>query len=222
MTKNCLFFDMDGVILDSMKFHAQAWIHAFRELGLEFTEEEIYLHEGAIELDTALGLFTSRGITPTRDFFEKAYKLQKQIFKERFAQFVRPFPEVPDLLQALKKDGKRLALVTSSSEEIFSVVFPHTLQEFFDVIITGDKVQKRKPHPDPYLKAKELLKATQEETAVVENAPAGILSAKRANLYCIAITTTLGEEHLSLADLIVKNHQDLKNILLNGTSNQAL
>lgn len=216
MAKDCLFFDMDGVILDSMKYHAQAWILAFRELGLEFTEEEIYLHEGAIELDSALGLFTSKGVIPTREFFERAFKLQKKIFKEKFASSVKPFPEVPDLLNNLKKEGKKLSLVTSSSQEILREVFPRSLEKLFDVIITGDRVERRKPHPDPYLKAQELLGASPERIAVVENAPAGILSAKRANLFCIGITTTLKEEHLSLADVIVKNHQDLKNFLLNG------
>lgn len=216
MTKEYLFFDMDGVILDSMRYHALAWILAFREFGLEFTEEEIYLHEGAIELESARGLFISKGINPTQEFFDRAFKLQKKIFKENFAPLVKPFPEIPELLCVLKKEGKKLSLVTSSSQEILNEVFPRNLEKFFDVIITGDKIERRKPHPDPYLKAKELLGATQDKIAVIENAPAGILSAKRANLFCIGITTTLSEEHLSLADVIVKNHQALRDLLLNG------
>ncbi|MGC8871651.1 MAG: HAD family hydrolase [Caldimicrobium sp.] len=214
--KEFIFFDLDGVLLDSMPYHAKAWILAFKEFGLDFTEEEIFLHEGAIELDSAKSLFLNKGVNPTQEFFEKVFKLQKKIFKEKFSKEVKPYPEVPDLLFALKKEKKKLALVTSSSSEILKEVFPEKLHSFFEVIITGDQVEKRKPHPDPYLKAKEALKAPKEEITVVENAPAGILAAKRAELFCIGITTTLQPKHLSLADLIVKNHQELKNLLLNG------
>lgn len=214
--KEFIFFDLDGVLLDSMPYHAKAWILAFKEFGLEFTEEEIFLHEGAIELESAKGLFLSKGVNPTPEFFDKAFKLQKKIFKENFANKIRPFPEVPDLLSELKREKRKLALVTSSSSEILKEVFPEKFHLFFEVIITGDKVDKRKPHPDPYLKAKEALRAPKEEITVVENAPAGILSAKGAGLFCIGITTTLKPEHLSLADLIVKNHQELRNLLLNG------
>lgn len=214
--RDFLFFDLDGVLLDSMPYHAKAWILAFREFGLEFTEEEIYLHEGAIELETARTLFLDKGIHPTPTFFERAFRLQKRIFRENFADKIKPFPEVPELLEELKGQGKTLALVTSSSEEILREVFPQSLKKFFSIVITGDKVEKRKPHPDPYLKAKELLKAPDENISVIENAPAGVLSAKRAGLFCIALTTTLKPEHLSQADLIAKDHQELRAFLLNG------
>ncbi len=214
--KRYVFFDLDGVILDSMKYHAKAWLEAFSYFGLTFKEEEIYLHEGAIELDTAKGLFLRRGINPTQEFFAKAFRLQKQIFLEKYAKLVRPFPEVPEILFSLKKEGRMLALVTSSHAEILAKVFPKNLAKFFDLILTGDKVGRRKPFPDPYLKALEGLMAKNEESMVVENAPAGIQSAKSAGLFCVAIKTTLPEEHLKQADLIVEDHSHLHQVLLNG------
>jgi HAD superfamily hydrolase (TIGR01509 family) len=215
--KRHIFFDLDGVILDSMKYHARAWIEAFSQLGLSFSEEEIYLHEGAIELDTARTLFTSRGVNPTREFFESAFRLQKRLFLERYAKLVKPYPKVPDLLESLKKNGRKLALVTSSHAEILEKVFPKSLEKFFDVILTGDKVPRRKPHPDPYLRALSTLQADKGDSLVVENAPAGIKSAKSAGLFCVAIKTTLPEEHLKLADLIAEDHTHLSELLLNGS-----
>jgi len=214
--KDYLFFDLDGVILDSMPYHAKAWIEVFSQFGLKFEEREIYLHEGAIELDTAKGMFLKKGINPTTEFFKKVFKIQKEIFKKRYAKLVKPFPEVPVLLENLKKEKKKLALVTSSHSEIFNEVFPKELIPYFSVIITGDKIERRKPHPDPYLKALEIFEIKNDKALVVENSPAGVMSAKGANLFCVGITTTLSEEHLSLADLIVKNHKELQEILLNG------
>lgn len=214
--KDYLFFDLDGVILDSMPYHAKAWIEAFSQFGLKFEEREIYLHEGAIELDTAREMFLKKGINPTAEFFKKVFKIQKEIFKKRYAKLVKPFPEVPVLLENLKKEKKKLALVTSSHSEIFNEVFPKELIPYFSVIITGDKIERRKPHPDPYLKALGIFKIKNDKALVVENSPAGVMSAKGANLFCVGITTTLSEEHLSLADLIVKNHKELQEILLNG------
>ncbi|MFN3568226.1 MAG: HAD family hydrolase [Caldimicrobium sp.] len=213
--KNYIFFDLDGVILDSMKYHAKAWILAFREFGLSFMEEEIYLHEGAIELETAKPLFLNKGFNPTMEFFQKAFKLQKRIFKEKFSSLVKPYPEIPELLMDLKRERKKLALVTSSSQEILEEVFPKELKPFFEVFITGDKIKRRKPHPDPYLKAKEFFNVPNDQCLAVENSPAGIKSAKSANLLCIALTTTLSPEYLSSADYIVRSHKDLRTLLLN-------
>ncbi|MDF2953939.1 MAG: Beta-phosphoglucomutase [Thermodesulfobacterium sp.] len=218
--KDYLFFDLDGVILDSMPYHAKAWIEAFSQFGLKFEEKEIYLHEGAIELDTARDMFLKKGVKPTPDFFEKIFKIQKSIFKSKYAKLVKPFPEVPDLLKNLKKEKKKIALVTSSHSEIFNEVFPKELLPYFSLIITGDKIEKRKPNPDPYLRALETFKIKNKEALVVENSPAGVMSAKNAKLFCIGITTTLSEQHLSLADLIVKNHKELQEILLNGKKEQ--
>ncbi len=214
--KDYIFFDLDGVILNSMPYHAKAWIEAFSQFGLKFEEKEIYLHEGAIELDTARDMFLKKGVNPTPEFFRKIFKIQKEIFKTKYARLVKPFPEVPELLENLKKEKRKIALVTSSHSEIFNEVFPKELIPYFSVIITGDKIEKRKPNPDPYLRALEVFGIRNKDALVVENSPAGVMSAKGAKLFCIGITTTLPEEHLSLADLIVRNHRELKEILLNG------
>jgi len=70
-------------------------------------------------------------------------------------------------------------------------------------MVTGDMISHGKPHPEPYLKACRLLKVHPSECLVVENAPFGIESAKRAGLYTVALTTSLPAGYLSGADHIV-------------------
>ncbi len=214
--KKYILFDLDGTLLDSMQYHAKAWLEVFSKYGLDFKEEDIYLNEGALEFEVVKKMFEEKSINITKEQFEELFKIQKRIFREKYSKKVKPFPEVPDLLQELKKQGKELALVTSSHQEIFEEVFPVSLRKFFSLILTGDRTSRRKPHPEPYLKALEALSAGRENALVVENAPAGILSAKSASLFCIGITTTLPEEKLSLADLVVRNHLELRDVLLNG------
>jgi len=214
--RRALLFDLDGVILDSMPWHVRAWQEAFAELGLRVPEEALYLHEGAIELETARKIFEDQGVEPSPEFFRRIFRLQKRIFVEKYRRFVRPFPEVPDLLADLRREGRRLALVTSSHREILEEVLPEGLRRLFHFMVTGDQVPRRKPHPDPYLVGLSGLGAAREEALAVENAPAGVRSAKGAGLLCLALTTTLPPEHLSEADLVLEDHRRLAEVLKNG------
>jgi beta-phosphoglucomutase len=87
-------------------------------------------------------------------------------------------------------------------------------QQHFDFIITGDEVPRAKPFPDPYLTAAHHLGILPEQCMVVENAPLGIEAAKNAGMYCVAIATTLGEEYLTAADLILRNIAELPDVPL--------
>ena len=214
--KEALLFDMDGVIMDSMPWHVRAWQEAFQEFGLKVSEEALYLHEGAIEADTSRQIFLDQGVEPTEELFKKVLLRQREIFRQKYQPLVRPFPEVPDLLADLRRQGKKLALVTSSHQEILEVILPLSLRKLFHFVLTGDKVKRRKPHPEPYLRAKDELRAREEEALVVENAPAGIKAAKRAGLFCVALTTTLPPQHLKEADLILSSHRELYRLLHNS------
>lgn len=214
--KRFIFFDLDGTLIDSMPYHAKAWIEVLSKYGFEFDEKEVYVYEGAIEFETVRDIFLKKGIEINREFFENLLKKQKEIFLTKFARLVKPFPEVPEILEVLKKDKRKLALVTSSHSEVLEEVLPKELKRFFELILTGDKLSKRKPHPEPYLKALEALEACPKDSVVVENSPAGVMSAKNASLFCIAITTTLPESYLTQADVIVKDHLELKKVLVDG------
>ncbi len=214
-----ILFDMDGVVLDSMPWHVKAWQEAFREFGLEVPEEALYLHEGAIEVESSRRIFEEQGVSPTKELFRAVLKRQRELFRQKYWPFVRPFPEIPDLLAELRRQGRRLALVTSSHREILEEILPRELQRLFHFILTGDQVRRRKPHPEPYLLAKERLSAPNNGTLAVENAPAGIRSAKSAGLFCIALMTTLTSQHLKEADLVLPSHQELYRLLTGGREN---
>ena len=59
--KEYILFDLDGTLLNSMPYHARAWIETFSQFGIEFREEEIYLNEGALELEVVKNIFSKKG-----------------------------------------------------------------------------------------------------------------------------------------------------------------
>jgi len=206
-------FDMDGVILDSMRFHVMAWKEAIAEFGYSVSEGLLYLYEGAIEPETAVELFKQNGCPIDCDMFHEIFSRQKALFREKYRSHVRPYPDVLSILEALRAKGLRLALVTSSHQEILEMILSEDIKALMNHVVTGDRVARRKPFPDPYLSAKDALCLESHECVVVENAPAGIQAAKAAKMHCVALTTTLESRHLSHADAVLSSHAELTRYL---------
>jgi len=93
------------------------------------------------------------------------------------------------LLVDLKKEGYKMALVTGTARREVGHILPTDLLKLFDYTLTGDEVKAGKPDPEPYTRALEALELSSQEAVVIENAPFGITSAKRAGIYCIAVCT---------------------------------
>ncbi len=87
---------------------------------------------------------------------------------------------------------------------------PKSLVNLFDITVTGDEVKNGKPAPEPFLKALRKLKIEPWEAVVIENAPFGIQSAKKAGLFCIAIETSLPRKFLRKADITMGTFSDVE------------
>ena len=124
-------------------------------------------------------------------------------------------PGIYELLTELHKNGHRLALVTGSCLEAAKAVLQNGIENMFDVVVAGEMVANGKPDPEPYLTAISMLGVKKEDCLVIENAPAGITSAKRAGLRCYAVATSLPKTYLKEADKIFKNIEEISDCLLN-------
>jgi beta-phosphoglucomutase len=206
-----IIFDMDGVLVDSMPFHAEAWKKALEGAGFNIEHEDIYELEGSNHRQIVELIFRRFGRIPAEKEVQEIVRNKVEIFK-RISQVI-PFDGLKELLARLSPKYK-LAVVSGSDRDtvhnIINSFFPGT----FQVIIDGDDTQKSKPAPDPYIKAVEKLGVLKEDCIVIENAPLGIRSAKSAGLRCIAVPTYLGRERLKEADVIVENHNELIKYIL--------
>ncbi len=198
---------MDGVIADSMDYHAGSWQKVFEEYGVEISREEIFRREGMSGLQSIIDVIRSKGV-PVPD-----EKMQKELLEKKLRIFEKNkigiFPHVKEMLQFLKSRNIRLGLVTGSLKRSVSFILPPDILRFFDAVVTFDDISNGKPHPEPYLRALEMADCAPGDALVIENAPLGIVSAKKAGIDCFALRTTLAEEHLTGADRVFRSHKAL-------------
>ncbi len=212
---NTVIFDMDGVVVDGMPYHIKSWKEALSAIDMSVSDLEIYLMEGMTGRET-MEIFVKRSnISISDETADRIIKLKRKIFNDIFT--VTLIKGIKNFLLELKDRQYNLALVTGTRLEVVKKVLQVGLENIFEVIVTGEMVNKGKPNPEPYLKAVDELKATKEDCIVIENAPAGITSAKGAGLTCFAVQTSLSEKYLQDADKIFKNIDDVSNYLLNSS-----
>lgn len=207
-----VLFDLDGVIIDTLHYHYLAWKHMFEALGGSVSEHTVLLHEGRASREILPLLMQEAGVNIPEERWN-AFIEEKRTYYRSIVQ-VRHYPEAFRVIDELKSRGLRTALVTACALKNMQHSLNVEQQAHFDFIITGDEVPRAKPHPDPYLTAAEQLGISPEECVVVENAPLGIQAAKSAGMYCVAVVTTLGPEHLSAADRILRDLGELTTLPL--------
>jgi HAD superfamily hydrolase (TIGR01509 family) len=183
-----VIFDLDGVLADSEPWWNEIDAKLLAEHGVTYHGE---YHRHVLGLSYRLAV----------EFYKKAFGLSApteelmrrrgEIAAEFFANRVGLFPSTRAVLKELRQMHLHLAVATSSvSASARPFLDRHQLTRFFDVIVTGDEIERGKPHPDIYLSAAEKLGVPAAECLVIEDALSGIAAAKAANMRVAAIPDT--------------------------------
>lgn len=138
------------------------------------------------------------------------------------ADHIKPHVHAVEILEYITSIGKKIGLVTTTGQQVLDPILENLksrgidMKKHFQVIVTGDNI-KRKPEPDPYLKACEVLGVEPENVIVVEDSAPGVKSSKVAGCYTVAVTHTTPEEELRKAgaDRIINGLAELKEIIKN-------
>ena len=208
-----VFFDMDGILFDSMKFHATAWVQALHSKNLPFTEYQAYLYEGRTGESTIDEVFVKEyGRTATDDEKQEIYKLKTSIFEACGKTDKIPF--VYDLLLKAKAQGLQIFVVTGSGQPTLIDSLEESFPGIFhkDKIVAASDVKYGKPHPEPYLIALKKSGVKPWEVIVIENAPLGVESAHAGGLFTIGVNTGPLDPNVLLesgANLVFKDMKDL-------------
>jgi len=173
-----IFFDFDGVLLDTEPDHCACWAEVLRPFGIDLTWE--YYRDNVIGIDDRDMLrLLARTADPPREWDElwALYPAKKQLFLMRMTQ--PPFEEqLKTLLPELERDY-RLAVVSSSAcVEIEPLLIAGGIRPHFGTIVGGESVTRHKPAPEPYLLAAERLGVSR--ALVIEDSAAGVASGRAA------------------------------------------
>jgi HAD superfamily hydrolase (TIGR01509 family) len=181
---------MDGVLFDSMKSHATAWVQAMHQTGLPFTEQEAYMNEGRTGASTIDSVFVQiHGRQATEDEKQQIYRLKSKLFEQ--CGKTERMPYALELLRKIKAQQLDIFVVTGSGQptllDSLENNFPGIFQK--EKMVTAFDVKYGKPHPEPYLMALKKSGLQPWEVLVVENAPLGVESAAAAGLFTIGVNT---------------------------------
>lgn len=198
--KGCIF-DLDGVIVDTAKYHYLAWKRLASELGFDFTERDNERLKGVSRMASLEILLALGGMN-----FDEETKLTLAAKKNQwYVEYITVMredeilPGAKKFIESAKAAGLKVAL-GSASKNALTILSRLKLADYFDAIIDGNKVSKAKPDPEVFLLAAQELGLPPENCVVFEDAKAGIEAAKRAGMRCVGVGTS---PELSGADVII-------------------
>lgn len=185
--KACIF-DLDGVIVDTAKYHYLAWKALADNLGFFFSVQDNERLKGVSRMASLEILLQIGGILAS-DIEKERMAAEKN---ERYLEYiVRMTPEevlpgVKDFLSALRTAGIKIAL-GSASKNAGLILRQTGIAELFDAVADGTKVDRAKPDPEVFLKAAVFLGVEPKECVVFEDAVAGVEAAHRGGMKCIGV-----------------------------------
>lgn len=206
--KKAYFFDMDGVLFDSMPNHAQAWAETLVKYGIAFEPRDCYINEGRTSRDVIRLLAKQQGLYFTDEEIEVIYQEKTEAYRQHGGG--KPMKAMYEVLTYLHNHGAQIWVVTGGGQpdlhEQLEVAFPGIFRK--DRMVTAIQVPIGKPRPEPYLKAWEGSGCNKEDCCVVENAPLGIQAGKAAGIFTIGVNTgPLNDKDLydAGADVVLKD-----------------
>jgi phosphoglycolate phosphatase len=194
-------FDLDGTLLDTAEDLAAAANRMLAEIGRPALDElciRDYIGKGVVNL-------VHRCVAATGGGDEEEQRNALKVFERHYlagiADRSRPYPGVVDGLSALERAGVAMGCVTNKAGRFTEPLLEATgLRRFFGVVVSGDTVERKKPHADPLLYAADKLGAAPGETLMVGDSLNDVLSARAAGCPVVVVPYCY-REGLSLAEL---------------------
>jgi HAD superfamily hydrolase (TIGR01509 family) len=211
-----VIFDLDGVLADSEPWWNEIDTELLAEYGVTYRGE---YHGNVLGVSYRVAC----------DFYKKAFgfsvsteemmRRRGEIATDFFANRIGLFPSAKEVLEELRKMNLHLAVATSSiSASARPFLARHELTVFFDVVVTGDEVERGKPHPDIYVRAAEKVGVAADACLVIEDALPGIAAAKTAKMRVAAIPDRRfvdPREFEKAADCVLSTLNELPSLIRN-------
>jgi len=209
--KACLF-DLDGVVVDTARYHYLAWKKIADDLGFNFSEHDNERLKGVSRMESLDILLEIGKIKVDLQTKEKLAATKNSLYVS-YIQKMTPdeiLPGVIRFLDELHNSGMLIAL-GSASKNALSILDKINISEKFDAIIDGNKVSKAKPDPEVFLKGAIELGIDPQNCLVFEDAQAGIDAARNGGMHIIGIGQP---ENLTNAEFVIPGFEKMNMDLL--------
>ena len=214
--KKAFIFDLDGVIVDTAKYHFLAWKKIANQLGIEFTEENNELLKGVSRV-RSLDIILELGNKEASQEDKNTWLVQKN--EDYLSQLVdmdssEILPGVFAVLQFLKEHNQPIAL-GSASKNARPILEKTGILHYFDAIVDGNDVTNAKPDPEVFLIAAQLLNIEPKNAIVFEDSVAGIQAANIAKMTSVGIgdETILQEAKFIFKDFTTMSQQFIEDLI---------
>ena len=207
MNKKGFIFDLDGVIVDTAKYHFLAWKKLANDLGIDFTEEENEQLKGVSRVKSLEKILAWGNKTLSEKEFNDQMAKKNEDYLDYIAKMDESeiLPDVPRVLNCLSKNNQPISL-GSASKNARTILERVNLKEKFNAIVDGNDVTKAKPDPEVFLIASKLLNVEPKDCIVFEDSVAGVEAANVANMTSIGIGS---EDVLGHAKYVFKDFTEI-------------
>ncbi len=191
---NCCIFDLDGVIVDTAKYHYRAWCEMAQSLGFEFTPEQAEATKGVSRMASLEIILNIGGLGESISTEQKEKMAAAK--NARYLELVEGMtpdellPGVLDFIEELRTSGVKVVL-GSASKNAGIILDRCNIRELFDAIVDGNLVSKAKPDPEVFSLGAKLVGQSPEDCVVFEDAQAGIEAANRAGMRSVGVGDAL-------------------------------
>ena len=212
---------MDGVLIDAMPYHAEAFKIAFKEkVNYNIDKKNVFLLEGMPSPELVKEIIKIENIKDKENLAKEVSKRKGEIFKE--IQKARAFEGVKELLDSLNCKNCVKAIVSGASkQEVEFLLDQNGINNDFNIKITGEDLKDGKPDPEPFQTALEKLNLKPSEAIIVENAPLGVQSAIRAKVRYIVTLNNTPLDISDFKDLLPNSKDQRESILFKDTKSAS-
>ena len=199
-------FDIDGTIIDSMRFHERSWDEFLTRRGVPMVGEDFFRRTaGRTGVEVMRELFGPRSDTDLHALVRE----KEEIYRELFAPEFREIAGFRAFAREAKAAGVRLACATAGDpDNIAFALGGLAMGDFFNAAVGAHDVARGKPEPDLFLLAAQRIGVAPAQCLVFEDAPLGIEAARRAGMFAVAIASTVPAEELGAPRHVIARAAD--------------
>ena len=206
MPAKALIFDMDGTIVDNMRFHDDAWERWYSKHGLPFERATFSARTAGMAISDIIGPHF-----PGADAaeLERLAEEKERLYRETYGPHVAPIDGLVGLLDRARSHTVPMAVGTAAAPPNIALILDTlSLRERFATIVSPSQGYPGKPHPDMFLAAAERMGVDPADCIVFEDAPNGVEAARRAGMRAVALLTMLDAEAFAGFDNVIASVPD--------------